>query len=84
MTDPLLRAVWWLALKGVGSYGPHRGGWGGGQDKILGVGVNAKVVTALWGRERYLRGSVNLYTINDVAARLTHQRLEGFEKQQVR
>lgn len=84
VTDPLLRAVWWLALKGVGSYGPHRGGWGGGQDKILGVGVNAKVVTALWGRERYLSGSVNLYTINDVAARLTHQRLEGFEKQQVR
>lgn len=84
VTDPLLRAVWWLALKGIGAYRRGRGGWYGSQDKVLGVGIDAKEVTALWGRERYLIGEDSLRTINDVAAKLTHQRLEGFEKQHVR
>lgn len=84
VTDPLLRAVWWLALKGIGAYSRGRGGWYGGQDKVLGVGIDAKEVTALWGRDRYLVGKGSLHTINDVAANLTHQRLEGFEKQHVR
>lgn len=84
VTDPLLRAVWWLALKGVGTYGRRGGGWYGGEDKAIGVGVDQARVTALWARGSYLNGEVSLYTINDVAARLTLNRLEGFEKQHVR
>jgi len=82
VTDPELRAVFWMVLNTNNAHENY--GWGCRRN-VVGLGVNGNCVSVQWcNGEKYLSYTSDLRKIADIAARLSPGTLAGVSKIEVR
>jgi hypothetical protein len=81
ITDPGLRATFWLALNTRNAY--HRYGWGS-SEHMAGLGITNRHVTVRWTNGKQLRGWADLTSVADVAKHLSYGRLAHIQKIETR